>query len=128
VTVAQAFPLQVAVADLVTAAVPGVEVYDHAPNEPQGEYLRLDGFGLRDRSAKNKERARHAFEVHYFHPRAAATDSQGQGRVKDVLALVHEVIKGATFAGSGFRFETMDVDSDTDATSVHGWLRYSITI
>lgn len=127
-TVAKSLPLQGAVYATVVAAIPSIEVFDHAPTNPPTEYVRLDGFNLTDLGFKNGEVARHSFEVHHFLRPSAQVLWRGQSRSKAILAQTHAAIMAAVFLGTAVNFEYMDVQTDEDGVSTHGWARYSIAL
>ncbi|MEY8117646.1 hypothetical protein AB9F26_05165 [Falsihalocynthiibacter sp. BN13B15] len=130
-TVEQAFPFQVWIAEQVALALAAdpIEVFDYAPQKPPVEFIRLDGFGLTGQSLKNKERGRHSCEIHYFHrPKGADLGARGQKRAKEVLAGIHSFLKVQAFLGETLSFQSMSNEKDADGVTQHGHLRYSILI
>lgn len=127
-TVELAVLLQQQVYAAVSAAVAPIEVFDHPPTTPPGEFFRLDGFTINDLSPKNGEVARHAFEVHHFLRPAAGGALRGQTRTKQMLAQAHAAIMASTLCGTTANFEYQDVHPDEDGVSMHGRARYTIVL
>lgn len=105
-------------------------VYDFAPTGAlPAEFIRLDGFTVRDNSPKTDQIAEHAFEVHVFiRPVATATATRGSKRAVQVLAALHAAIMAADLQGQSARHEILDVSPDLDGATVHGMSRYTITL
>ncbi len=128
-TVAQSWPLQQAVFSIVSAAAPTLQVFDYAPTTPPEEFVRLDGFNTDDRSYKNAESSRHAFEVHHFiRPGASASMTRGQGRGKQIIAAIHAALMAGPLLGQAVEHEYMATDSDMDGATSHSWSRYSVIL
>lgn len=128
-TVALAWDLQLAIVRVVKDAAPGVAVFDHVPMAPPEEYIRLDGFGLSDMSAKREERARHHFEIHHFlRPAATQNFKRGQKAGKLVLADIHAALMADPILNQPLQHETMDVSADSDGVTVHARSRYSVIL
>lgn len=128
-TIAKALGLQADVYTAVSGAAGSVPVYDHAPINPPGEYIRLDGFNIANVPMKRGQVARHSFEVHHFVANVTgATTTRGQSRSKTVLAAVHAALMGTTLQGYAPEFEYLNVDTDMDGTTAHGMSRYNVVL
>lgn len=127
-TLALAGPLQAAVYQAVSAAVAPIEVFDHVPTNPPGEFIRLEGFEVFDENFKNGEIARHSFEVHHFLRPGAEKAFLGKKRTWEILALAHAAVMAADLLGTTAQLEYSDADSDADGVSMHGRARYTVTL
>lgn len=126
------WPLQEAIFAAVSAGVASenIDVSDHVLSDPPAEHIRLEGFAMDDDgSFKNVERGKHSFMVSFFiEPKGEMSKTRGLKRVWEVLNLIHAQVKIAEVNGRCPVQRYMSAESDDDAASFHGLIRYNITL
>ena len=127
-TLAQSFPLQQRIYDLVSAAVAPVPVFDHQPHTPPDKFVRLDGFNMMAVAWKNAQQGRHAFEVHVFLRPVNDAGPRGRKEPMRILSLAHQAITEAPILGTTAILEYMDGSFDSDAASTNVMARYTIVL
>lgn len=104
-------------------------VYDHVPETIPVEHIRIGGLDVDFYPVKDGERGRHSLIVSFFRRQVGgAVTTMGQGRIHEVLNIIHADLDGLRYSRGRLRFEYSNVDDDREEKTMHGFLRYTIVI